>query len=285
MLNPRLETLSDYAVPAPRQAACADRAAPRPGAARSAIGQPMHPLPALLRRDARAHAHLWGRYPPVAGTPAFREAGAAWLDPPLPPAGRPARPRAPPAAGRRHQGGAVHDRPGGRAGAQGRRRPAVLMPNPFYNVYLGGGGDRRRRAGAAAGIGRDRLSARARCSSPRCSTAPPPSTSARRPIPKGAAADLAYLQRADPRSPATSRLRPDGRRMLRRDLYRAAAGRRARGRARAGRRPRQPPRLPFAVQALERGRAALRLRRRRPGGDRRLSPGCAATLPRSSRCR
>ena len=62
------------------------------------------------------------------------------------------------------------------------RRPAVLLPNPFYNVYLGGAVI----AGAEPvllSVSRgDRLSAGARASSsPSCSSAPPRSISARRP--------------------------------------------------------------------------------------------------------
>ena len=61
--------------------------------------------------------------------------------------------------------------------------------------------------------------------------------------------------------------------MLRRDLHARAAGRRARRRRCAlGRQPGPPGGLPLAVQALERRRPALGLRRRRSGGDRGLRP-------------
>jgi aspartate/methionine/tyrosine aminotransferase len=138
MLNPRLETLKDY--PFRRLEGLLAPLAPPPGRTPVdlSIGQPMHPLPALLSETLHAHAHLWGRYPPVAGTPAFREAVCGWLA---------RRYRLPadtldpgrhvlPVAGTKEAlfliaQAVVPDRKAG-------RRPAVLMPNPFYNVYLGG---------------------------------------------------------------------------------------------------------------------------------------------------
>ena len=85
-----------------------------------------------------AHAHLWGRYPPVSGTPAFREAVCGWLARRYRlPAGAldPAR-HVLPVAGTKEAlfliaQAVVAERKAG-------RQPAVLMPNPFYNVYLGG---------------------------------------------------------------------------------------------------------------------------------------------------
>jgi N-succinyldiaminopimelate aminotransferase len=138
MLNPRLETLSDY--PFRRLAGLLAPLEPAPGRAPVdlSIGQPMHPLPALLTDTLHAHDHLWGRYPPVGGTPAFRAAVCAWL------AGRYGLPEGAldpelhvlPVAGTKEAlfliaQAVVPERKAG-------RRPAVLMPNPFYNVYLGG---------------------------------------------------------------------------------------------------------------------------------------------------
>ena len=98
----------------------------------------MHPIPPLLTEALRANEHLWGRYPPVNGSPAFRAAAAAWLT---------RRYRLPeglldpdrhvlPVAGTKEAlfliaQAVVPERKAG-------RRPAVLLPNPFYNVYLGG---------------------------------------------------------------------------------------------------------------------------------------------------
>ena len=138
MLNPRLETLQDY--PFRRLEGLLAPLGPRAGRAPLdlSIGQPMHPLPPLLAETLQANAHLWGRYPPVAGTPAFREAVCAWLTRRYDlPAGAldPAR-HVLPVAGTKEAlfliaQAVVPER-------KADRRPAVLMPNPFYNVYLGG---------------------------------------------------------------------------------------------------------------------------------------------------
>jgi aspartate/methionine/tyrosine aminotransferase len=138
MLSLRLETLSDY--PFRRLERLLAPIEPLPGRAPLdlSIGQPMHPLPALLAETLHAHVHLWGRYPPVAGTPAFREAVCAWLARRYQlPAGMldPAR-HVLPVAGTKEALFLVAQAvvPERKAG----RQPAVLMPNPFYNVYLGG---------------------------------------------------------------------------------------------------------------------------------------------------
>lgn len=137
MLNPRLEALSDYMFR--RLARLLEGVEPAAGLAPIdlSIGQPMHPVPALLTETLRAHDHLWGRYPPVNGTPEFRAATAAWLTRRY---GLPAGALDPgrhvlPVAGTKEAlfliaQAVVPERKAGRT-------PAVLLPNPFYNVYLG----------------------------------------------------------------------------------------------------------------------------------------------------
>lgn len=101
------------------------------------VGEPQHPPPPLLAEALAAHAHLWGKYPPIEGTPEFREAVTAWLT---------RRYRLPagaidpdrhilPAAGTREALYLAADLavPEIKRG----RRPTVLMPNPFYHVYGG----------------------------------------------------------------------------------------------------------------------------------------------------
>lgn len=136
MLNPRLEELSDYAFP--RLAALLAPLDPPPDLEPIdlSIGSPLHPPPQLLIDTLAAHSQLWNRYPPVVGTAEMRQAAAEWLgrrydlpegtiDPP------------------RHVLAVAGTKealfllaqvimPEGRA-----RRPAILMPNPLYNVYLG----------------------------------------------------------------------------------------------------------------------------------------------------
>lgn len=138
MLNPRLEALTDYTFR--RLALLLEAIAPAPSRAPVdlSIGQPMHPVPALLTETLHAHDHLWGRYPPVNGTPEFRAAAADWLT---------ARYHLPqglldperhvlPVAGTKEALFLIAQVvvPAEKAG----RTPAVLLPNPFYNVYLGG---------------------------------------------------------------------------------------------------------------------------------------------------
>jgi aspartate/methionine/tyrosine aminotransferase len=141
MLNPRLEELADYAFP--RLARLLAPLDPPPALAPIdlSIGSPMHPTPKLLTDTLAEHGHLWNRYPPVIGTAAFREAAAGWL-------GR--RYRLPEGTldPERHLLAVAGTKealfliaqaimPGGLAGDWAGERPAVLMPNPFYNVYQG----------------------------------------------------------------------------------------------------------------------------------------------------
>lgn len=133
MWNPRLDQLNDY--PFDRLRALLGDATPPAGVRPlvMSIGEPQHCPPALVAEVLAAHAPLWGKYPPVEGTPAFREAVTAWL-------------------GRRYgvPAGTVGVLPlsGTREGlfmtgaltvpeTVGGRTPAVLMPNPFYQVYSG----------------------------------------------------------------------------------------------------------------------------------------------------
>jgi aspartate/methionine/tyrosine aminotransferase len=137
MLNPRLEALSDYMF---RQLArLLEGVEPAPGLdpIDLSIGQPMHPVPALLTDTLHAHDHLWGRYPPVNGTSEFRAAAAAWLTGRyhLPPGALDPDRHVLPCAGTKEAlfmiaQVVVPERKAGRT-------PAVLLPNPFYNVYLG----------------------------------------------------------------------------------------------------------------------------------------------------
>jgi N-succinyldiaminopimelate aminotransferase len=137
MLNPRLQDLSDYMFR--RLALLLEPVAPPPGRAPIdlSIGQPMHPIPELLTETLQEHRHLWGRYPPVGGTPAFREAVADWLTRRyrLPEGTLDPERHVLPCAGTKEAlfmiaQVIVPESKGGRT-------PAVLLPNPFYNVYLG----------------------------------------------------------------------------------------------------------------------------------------------------
>lgn len=138
MINPRLDLLTDFTFR--RLARLLEPVRPPTDIAAIdlSIGSPQHPVPALLRETLAANADSWNRYPPANGTPAFRRAAADWLarryqletgfvDPDrhlLPVAGtKEALFLIALAAMPEHKGSA---------------QPAVLIPNPFYNVYLGG---------------------------------------------------------------------------------------------------------------------------------------------------
>jgi N-succinyldiaminopimelate aminotransferase len=104
-----------------------------------AVGEPQHEPPPLLARVLAEKADLWNRYPPPAGTQECRAACAAWLT---------RRYRLPPGMveGERHVLIANGSKEALFLAAQlavppqkAGRQPTVLMPNPYYNVYNGGG--------------------------------------------------------------------------------------------------------------------------------------------------
>ncbi len=137
MLNPRLEELSDYAFQ--RLAALLAPLEPPPGLEPIdlSIGSPLHPPPQLLIDTLAAHGHLWNRYPPIVGTPDLREAAADWLTRRY---GLPAGMIDPTrhvlaVAGTKEALFLIAQTimPDAKAGGQ----PAMLLPNPLYNVYLG----------------------------------------------------------------------------------------------------------------------------------------------------
>lgn len=99
------------------------------------IGEPKHPLPPMVAEAIAAHAHEFALYPPNDGAPELRAAIAAWV-------------------GRRY-GVAVDPETqviavnGSREAlftaalalspeVKAGRRPAVLVPNPFYQAYGAG---------------------------------------------------------------------------------------------------------------------------------------------------
>lgn len=96
------------------------------------IGEPKHPLPALVAETIAAHAGEFALYPPNDGTPALRAAIAGWIDRRY---GVSLDPETQvfPLNGTREGlfGLALALSPETKTGA----RPAVLMPNPFYQAY------------------------------------------------------------------------------------------------------------------------------------------------------
>ena len=137
-VNPRLDALADN--PFARLRVLLDGVSPRANEPilRWAVGEPQHAPPAMLARVLAESAVLWNRYPPPSGTSEYRAACAAWLT---------RRYRLPPGMidGERHVLIANGTKEALFLAAQmavppekAGRVPAVLMPNPYYNVYNGG---------------------------------------------------------------------------------------------------------------------------------------------------
>lgn len=137
MLNDRLSALGDY--PFRRLAALLAGAEPPAGLAPliMSVGEPQLPVPGMIAEILMREAAGFGKYPPAAGSPDFRTACAGFLTRRYHlPAGMidPAR-HIVPTPGTREAlfQIALAVVPSQKAGQQ----PAVCMPNPFYQVYLG----------------------------------------------------------------------------------------------------------------------------------------------------
>lgn len=137
MINDRLDRIGDY--PFDRLRALLDSHTPRVNhpLISLALGEPQHQPPAMVNETIAASADLWGRYPPVWGTPEFRRAIGDWLTArySLPAGMLDSDSSIIPVSGTREALfmialTAVPEKIRG-------RQPAVLMPNPFYQVYLG----------------------------------------------------------------------------------------------------------------------------------------------------
>ncbi|MBM3502676.1 MAG: aminotransferase class I/II-fold pyridoxal phosphate-dependent enzyme [Alphaproteobacteria bacterium] len=135
MLNPRFAALGDN--PFERLNRLLAGISPGANPILMSLGEPQHPPPDFVGEVLYAHRHLYGKYPPLGGTPEFLEAVAAWLRRrfALPDAAVvPAR-HILPLSGTR-EGLFLAPQiavPAEKAGA----RPAALMPNPFYHAYAG----------------------------------------------------------------------------------------------------------------------------------------------------
>jgi len=137
MTNPQLDRLTDY--PFARLRALLDGVAPAAGrdVLAMSVGEPQHAVPPLVEEVLAREAAAWNRYPPMEGTAALRGACVGWLDRRfgLPDGTVDVDAGVLPLSGTR-EGlfqvalAAVPRRKDG-------RRPAVLMPNPFYAAYEG----------------------------------------------------------------------------------------------------------------------------------------------------
>jgi succinyldiaminopimelate transaminase len=136
-LNTRLDRLGDY--PFARLARLLAEIAPRANATPVAmsVGEPQHEPPAFVAETIAANAHLWNKYPPMAGTEEFRAAAAAWLARRygLPPGLVTPERHILPVSGTKEALFLI----GLLAVPEEKRgaRPLALLPNPYYLVYAG----------------------------------------------------------------------------------------------------------------------------------------------------
>jgi N-succinyldiaminopimelate aminotransferase len=99
------------------------------------VGEPQDVPPSFIAETIHAHARDFGRYPPIAGTPKFRAAAAAWLSRRfnLPANALDADKQILPLNGSRE--GLFFAIPPLTPDSKGGGRPVVLIPNPFYVTY------------------------------------------------------------------------------------------------------------------------------------------------------
>ena len=137
MLNDRLGRIGDY--PFDRLRTLLDSCSPETKLPplSLALGEPQHNSPKIIQEVLKENNCLWGKYPPVWGTPEFRVAVGNWL------------------TKRYSLSALILDSDKSVIPVSGTRealfmvaltvipefirgkQPAVLMPNPFYQVYLG----------------------------------------------------------------------------------------------------------------------------------------------------
>ena len=133
-MNPRLAGLHAY--PFERLARLKAGVAPPPGLRHIAmsIGEPQHAPPEFVLETLRRHLADLGSYPTTVGVPALREACAAWLTRRyhLREGGLDPETMVLPVNGTREALFAFTQ-----AAVDGAHQPAVLMPNPFYQIYEG----------------------------------------------------------------------------------------------------------------------------------------------------
>ena len=137
MINDRLDRIGDYPFDRLRALLDSHRPANTKPAVSLALGEPQHPPPAIVQKVINETADQWGKYPPVWGTPLFRKAIKSWLerrygleDDMLNP-----DTNIIPVSGTREALfmialTCVPER-------IKNKQPVVIMPNPFYQVYLG----------------------------------------------------------------------------------------------------------------------------------------------------
>jgi len=132
MFNAQLDQLTDY----PFQRLTDLLGGPAtPDSLVMSIGEPQHRPPALVAQVLAEQAGAWGKYPPANGSPDFRAAVVEWLTRrfALPPGMVDADRAVLPVAGTREALYLIAQT----VITPGVGKPLVLLPNPFYQVYVG----------------------------------------------------------------------------------------------------------------------------------------------------
>jgi len=135
MLNPRFNELG--LSPFQRLDRLLEGIAPGGDPIFMSLGEPHHPYPDFVGEILYENRHLYGRYPPLGGTPEFRQAAADWL---VRRFGLP--------SGMIDEARHIVALSGSREGLymmpqllvpeeKAGQRPALLLPSPFYHAYEG----------------------------------------------------------------------------------------------------------------------------------------------------
>ena len=103
------------------------------------LGEPRHPAPPILAETVAANADNWNLYPPIAGTPELLDAIIGWLNRRYSLADGFVRPadNVLAVSGTREALYMAGDVCIPSAAGAGNGPPLVLIPNPFYQVYVG----------------------------------------------------------------------------------------------------------------------------------------------------
>lgn len=133
MITRRFSDLPEYAFP--RLRALLERHSPGGEPLAMSIGEPRHPMPALMHEALARHSGDYAKYPPIDGTPGFRAAVGDWITQRYGLSGDAIDPdrMVLPLNGTR-EGlfmAAMALAPAEKNG----QRAAVLIPNPFYQCY------------------------------------------------------------------------------------------------------------------------------------------------------
>jgi aspartate/methionine/tyrosine aminotransferase len=129
-LPQRFSDLPEYAFPRLRR--LLDGCAPGGPELAMTIGEPRHPIPAIVAETIAAHSHEFGRYPPNEGTPELRAAIADWLALRY---GVAVDPETEVVALNGSREGLFNAALALSPETKNGRQPAILMPNPFYQCY------------------------------------------------------------------------------------------------------------------------------------------------------